>query len=130
MGMKNPIGKPVVVWDQKMNIVGVVRDFHFQSLHEKVKPAMILLKPEYAYRMIIKLAADKERPAIAGLEGLYRQFNPGWAFGYTFMDETYQNIYTAEKRVSTLSLLFRGPCHPDLLFGAVRSGCLYRSTEE
>jgi len=108
MGMKNPIGKQVVVWDQKMNIVGVVRDFHFQSLHEKVKPAMILLKPEYAYRMIIKLAADKERPAIAGLERLYRQFNPGWAFGYTFMDETYQNIYTAEKRVSTLSRYFAG----------------------
>jgi putative ABC transport system permease protein len=108
MGMKNPIGKQVVVWDQKMNIVGVVRDFHFQSLHEKVKPAMILLKPEYAYRMIIKLAADKERPAIAGLERLYQQFNPGWAFGYTFMDETYQNIYTAEKRVSTLSRYFAG----------------------
>jgi putative ABC transport system permease protein len=108
MGMKNPIGKPVVVWDQKMNIVGVVRDFHFQSLHEKVKPAMILLKPEYAYRMIIKLAADKEGPAIAGLERLYQQFNPGWAFGYTFMDETYQNIYTAEKRVSTLSRYFAG----------------------
>jgi hypothetical protein len=108
MGMKNPIGKPVVVWDQKMNIVGVVRDFHFQSLHEKVKPAMILLKPEYAYRMIIKLAADKEGPAIADLERLYQQFNPGWAFGYTFMDETYQNIYTAEKRVSTLSRYFAG----------------------
>jgi putative ABC transport system permease protein len=58
--------------------------------------------------MIIKLAADKEQPAIAGLERLYAQFNPGWAFGYTFMDEAYQNIYIAEKRVSILSRYFAG----------------------
>ncbi|HTK19792.1 MAG TPA: FtsX-like permease family protein, partial [Mucilaginibacter sp.] len=78
------------------------------SLHEKVKPAIITLKPDLAYRMIIKLAADKEQAAIAGLERLYAQFNPGWAFGYTFMDEAYQNIYIAEKRVSILSRYFAG----------------------
>jgi putative ABC transport system permease protein len=108
MGLKHPIGQQVVVWDQKMNIVGVVRDFHFQSLHEKVKPAMILLRPGDAYRMLIKLEAGKERPAIAGLERLYQQFNPGWAFGYSFLDEAYENIYLAEKRVSILSRYFAG----------------------
>jgi putative ABC transport system permease protein len=108
MGLKNPIGQSVEVWEQKVKIVGVVHDFHFQSLHEKVKPVIIMLKPEYAYRMIIKLAADKQGSAIAGLERLYQQFNAGWAFDYTFMDEAYQNIYTAEKRVSTLSRYFAG----------------------
>jgi putative ABC transport system permease protein len=108
MGLKHPIGQQVVVWDQKMNIVGVVRDFHFQSLYEKVKPAMILLRPVNAYRMLIKLEAGKERPAIAGLKRLYQQFNPGWAFGYSFLDEAYENIYLSEKRVSILSRYFAG----------------------
>ena len=108
MGLKNPIGQQVVVWGQKVHIVGVVNDFHFQSLHEKVKPVVILLKPDLADRLLIKLAADKEKPAIAGLQRLYQQFNPGWVFGYSFMDQSYQNIYAAEKRVSTLSRYFAG----------------------
>ena len=108
MGLKDPIGKPLTFWGQKVTIVGVVNDFHFQSLHEKVKPAIITLKPDLDYRMVIKLSADKEQAAIAGLQRLYAQFNPGWAFGYTFMDEAYQNIYIAEKRVSILSRYFAG----------------------
>jgi putative ABC transport system permease protein len=108
MGMKDPIGKQVVFEGKKATIVGVVNDFHFQSLHEKVKPAVIVLKPEYAYRLLIRLAADREKSAIAGLDRLYQQFNPGWAFDYTFMGQTYQTIYTAEKRVSILSRYFAG----------------------
>ena len=55
---------------------------------------------------MIKVAADREKTAIAGLEQLYRQFNPGWSFGYTFMDESYQALYVSENRVSVLSRCF------------------------
>ena len=108
MGLKNPIGQRVTVWDQPVNIVGVVRDFHFQSLHEKVKPLFILLRPQETRRFVIRLAAEREKAAIAGLEKLYRQFNPGWSFGYAFMDERYQAMYVAENRVSVLSRCFAG----------------------
>jgi predicted permease len=106
MGLKDPIGKRVTVWNQPVNIIGVVRDFHFQSLHEKVKPLFILLRPDWGGHFVIKLAADREKPAIVGLEQLYRQFNPGWSFEYTFMDERYQTLYVAENRVSVLSRCF------------------------
>ena len=50
MGLKDPIGKQVTLWDKPVKIVGVVGDFHFQSLHEKVKPLFIVLRPELGPR--------------------------------------------------------------------------------
>jgi putative ABC transport system permease protein len=108
MGLKDPVGQRVTMWDQPVKIVGVVGDFHFQSLHEKVKPLLILLRPQWTNRFVIKLAAEREKTAIAGLEQLYRQFNPGWSFGYSFMDESYQALYVSENRVSVLSRCFAG----------------------
>jgi hypothetical protein len=108
MGLRHPIGQQITMWDQPMKIVGVVGDFHFQSLHEKVKPLLIVLRPSWTDRFMIKLAADREKPAIAALEQLYRQFNPGWSFGYTFMDERYQTLYVSENRVAVLSRCFAG----------------------
>jgi putative ABC transport system permease protein len=108
MGLQHPIGQQITMWDQPVKIVGMVSDFHFQSLHEKVKPLLILLRPQWTSRFVIKLAADREKAAIAALEQLYRQFNPGWSFGYTFMDESYQALYVSENRVSVLSRCFAG----------------------
>lgn len=108
MGLRHPIGQQVTMWGQPVKIVGVVRDFHFQSLHKSIKPLLILLRPEWTSHFVIKLAANREKPAIAALEQLYRKFNPGWSFGYTFMDETYQTLYVSENRVAVLSRWFAG----------------------
>jgi len=108
MGLKNPIGKRVKLWDQDMEIAGVVKDFHFQSLHEKVKPLFFRLAPQNAYRFMVRIETGKERAAIKGLQQLYQQFNPGFSFDYTFLDENYQALYAAENRVSILSRYFSG----------------------
>ncbi len=108
MGMKNPIGKTVKLWDSSMQIIGVVKDFHFQSLHEKVKPLLFYLDPQLSYRFMARIQTGKEKDAIAGLQALYRQFNPGYGFQYSFLDESYQQLYIAEQRVSVLSRWFAG----------------------
>ena len=108
MGLKDPIGKQVKLWGQNMEIVGIVRDFHFQSLHEKVKPLFFRLAPQDAYRFMVKMEAGRERTAIAKLQQLYQQFNPGFSFDYKFLDENYQTLYAAEQRVSVLSRCFAG----------------------
>ncbi len=108
MGMKDPLGKQVELWGTKMQIGGVVKDFHFQSLHEKVKPLFFFLQPSSAYRFMIKIQTGKEKNAIAGLEQLYQRFNPGFSFDYKFLDRNYQSIYKAEQQVSMLSRYFAG----------------------
>ena len=108
MGLKNPIGKTVKLWDNSVQIIGVVGDFHFQSLHEKVKPLLFYLNPQRSWRFMARIETGKEKNAIAKLQTLYRQFNPGYSFEYSFLDEGYQQLYIAEQRVSVLSRWFAG----------------------
>jgi putative ABC transport system permease protein len=108
MGLKNPIGQRVILWDSPVNIIGVVKDFHFQSLHEKVKPLFFRLAPDDAYQFMVKLQAGKEQAAIRSLTQLYQQYNPGFTFSYRFLDADYAAMYAAEQRVSILSRYFAG----------------------
>lgn len=108
MGLKDPIGKQVRLWDDNVTIVGVVKDFNFQSLHEKVKPLLLKLAPGGTYRFMMKIETGKEKPVIAALEKLYQQFNPGFPFKYVFLDKNYEKLYAAENQVSLLSRYFAG----------------------
>ncbi|WP_119080568.1 ABC transporter permease [Chitinophaga alhagiae] len=108
MGMKEPLGKTVQLWGETRHIIGVVKDFHFESLHESVKPVFFRLNPGATYAAVIKIQAGREKETIAGLEQLYRQFNPGFSFDYQFLDEGYQKMYASEKRIGILSRYFAG----------------------
>lgn len=107
MGMKDPLGKTVKLWGEDRTIIGVVKDFHYESLHEPVKPVFIQLN-RGSRRIVARITTGKEKEAIAGIEKIYKQFNPDFTFNYTFMDDTFQRMYTSEKRVSILSRYFAG----------------------
>jgi hypothetical protein len=108
MGMNDPIGKIFNLWGKDYKIIGVAKDFHFESLHEKVKPLFFKLVPEEAERILVRLSAGSERTSIEALEKLFQKFNPGFAFDYKFLDAEYAAQYNAEKRVATLSKYFAG----------------------
>lgn len=108
MGLKDPIGKVIKLWDEDRQIVGVAKDFHFLSFHEKVTPLFFILRPENSWIVMAKIEAGKEQEAIANLQELHHNFNPGLAFDFKFQDEGYQAQYEAEQRVSVLSRYFAG----------------------
>src|SRR5690606_24788379 len=65
MGFDEPIGKTVKLWQQyDMEIIGVVKDFHFQSLHDVVNPAFFMLTPQYTWNIMIRLEAGKEKETL------------------------------------------------------------------
>ena len=108
MGLKNPIGLTVNYNGQQKQIIGVVKNFHFQSLREKVNPLTILYDPNKTMTIMAKLKAGQEQQAIAELKSLYARFNPGFSLDYQFLDVAYQKLYEAEERVSALSKYFAG----------------------
>ena len=108
MGMKDPIGKVVNLWGEDRQIIGVVKDFHFQSLHEHIKPLFFRLETETSPKVMAKIKAGREREAIERLQEFYTRFNPGYVLDYKFLNEDYQELYAAEQRVAVLSRYFAG----------------------
>ena len=103
LGMPDPVGQRL----DGDRIVGVVRDFHFESLHEKIKPYIIRLEPQ-AGTIYVKLQPNAEQATIARLQQLYAAYNPGFTLDYTFLDADYQAQYVAERRVAVLARYFAG----------------------
>ena len=108
MGLKDPLGKTVSLWGGHFRIVGIAKNFHFESLYEPVKPVCILNVPDWTSQVMVKMAPGREREAVAQVERFYRSYNQGLAFEYTFLDQEYQALYAAEGRVSVLSRYFAG----------------------
>ena len=108
MGMKDPIGKKVKLWDNDVEIIGVAKDFNFESFHEVVKPLFFFLNIKNCRNMMVRIEKGKEQETIARLEAFYKDFNAGFPFTYRFLDEDYQQLYVSERRVATLSKYFAG----------------------
>ncbi|MBL0740364.1 ABC transporter permease [Chryseolinea lacunae] len=108
MGLNDPVGKDIEMWGKKMQIIGVVKNFHFESLHENVKPLLFRYNPEENLRIMVKLENGNTQEALSRLSKFYATFNPGFSFDYKFLDQDYQVHYVAEKRVSILSRYFAG----------------------
>ena len=107
MGLENPIGATVNLWGDDRTIIGVVKDFHFESLQQEVKPLFFKLD-NWSQLILARLEAGNESEALTAMTDLYQQFNPGYAFDYNFVDADYQALYAAEQRVSVLSRYFAG----------------------
>jgi putative ABC transport system permease protein len=107
MNMKDPIGKTVKLWEEyELEIIGVVKDFHFQSMHEIVNPLFFLVAPDDTWNVAIRMEAGSEKETLAALSDFYTVYNPGFTFEYKFQDQEYAKMYASEQRVATLSAYF------------------------
>lgn len=87
-------------------VVGVIRDFHFKSLHEKVTPCVIQLYPQVLYKIAAKLKTANLQGTIAHINKVWEQFSPGYPLDYKFMDDTFGKMYETERKLSSLLWIF------------------------
>jgi putative ABC transport system permease protein len=107
IGYKDPIGKPLTFWGKKGTIVGLIKDFHFNSLHEQIKPLVIRLGEKDTYgNVMVRTLPGQTKQALASLERICKELNPSFPFNYTFSDEEYKNMYQNEQVVGKLSNAF------------------------
>ena len=110
IGYKDPIGKELTMWGDKGSIVGVMKDYHQNSLHVPIEPLILRLFKKswnsYWGNVLVRTEKGKTKQAIASMEKTYRQFNPGFPFRYFFTDAEMLKNYKAEHTVSKLSKYF------------------------
>jgi len=104
IGYANPIGRNLKFRGVKGKIIGVLKDFHFSSLHERIRPLIIPFGERETYGMaLVRTQPGKTKEALASLQTLYKQLNPDFQFNYTFSDEEYNKLYNDEQVISKLS---------------------------
>jgi hypothetical protein len=109
MRLKSPVvGTKVTMWGEEKTILGVVKDFHFTSLHEAIAPMLFFYDPKGASTVVARIEAGNETAALTNLQAFYKKMNPGYVFDYSFLDQAYEAQYVAEQRVSLLSRFFAG----------------------
>ena len=106
MHLANPIGKWIDLFGTKREIVGIVKNFHYRSMYETIKPIFVICNPNYTDKVVLKIRSDFEQNTIAELTALYNRFDPGIPFEVKFLDDEYQALYMSEQRVGELSRYF------------------------
>ena len=108
IGLESPVGKWFEYhWiDKKGPIIGVVKDFHFASLHNEIEPLIMMVMPsEYNY-MCLKIKSTDISLTIADLEKTWKTYVPDFAFEYHFLDQSLENLYQTEQRLATIIRIF------------------------
>ncbi|MTI88452.1 MAG: FtsX-like permease family protein [Balneolaceae bacterium] len=108
VGYNDPIGKPISLWGETKQIIGIAKNFHFTSLHNEIKPLMVRFDPDETNLVMAKIQAGTEQRTLNQLRDYYNSFNPGYPLEYSFLDQNFQSQYKAEQRVSVLSRYFAG----------------------
>ena len=108
MGMADPVGERLAMWGHEGEIIGVVKDFHFDAFYAPIRPLIIRYQPSNTWMVFARLAAGETEEAMAGLAAVYQKFNPSYPFDYTFVDEQFDEQYRNEQVMGQLANIFAG----------------------
>jgi putative ABC transport system permease protein len=112
IGFRDAINKPLYYMDQitsksltKYHIIGVVKNFNFNSLHDGVTPLVFLLSPQNG-SIAFRFNTAHINTLITSIQKIYKNIDPGEPFKYSFMDADFNKTYQAEQKMGGLSITF------------------------
>lgn len=103
MGIKEPvIGKRLTFHGINGVIAGVVKDFHFQDMHQKIPPLLMQYDKYWQGKMYVRTTGKDVPRALAAAESVWKNYNPDYTFDYTFLDSQFDNLYKSDTNVGQL----------------------------
>ena len=99
----NPFEKQFLHWNDKSGpIVGIMKDFHFRSLHHPIEPLYLYYEPNNFSSISIKFESTDLKMTISHIEDIIRKFSPSYPFEYSFFDEEFAKIYRSEEQLMSI----------------------------
>jgi putative ABC transport system permease protein len=90
------------------HIVGVMKDFHFSSMHDKIEPVVLFNNPKYFGSVLLRIGPGQLPNVLAQIEKRWQAFVPSRPFSYSFLDDEYDAMYRTERKLGTLMSLLCG----------------------
>jgi putative ABC transport system permease protein len=113
IGWQDPqegIGKPFQYGGRRGQLIGIVKDFNFESLHESINPIVFFIPRNRTNfsNVSIKISGNNIQSTLSHIEKTWQQFQSGFPYQYTFLDESFGQLYEAEQRQGRLFTIFSG----------------------
>jgi ABC-type antimicrobial peptide transport system permease subunit len=108
MNVEEPLNHSVTFWGRTGRVIGIVKDFHFNSLHSSIEPLIISLRPGNSQMLNARITGQHSKESLTYLEEILNEFNPNYPFDYTFLDENYKAQYQSEIVIGTIGDYFSG----------------------
>jgi putative ABC transport system permease protein len=104
MGFDAPVGQQIEVFEQlgKGPVIGVVKDFHFQTLNNKIEPLVLFVYNDIFKFLFVKIRPENIPSTLAYIEKTWNKFESHYPFDYEFMDEGFDSLYRSEMRISAI----------------------------
>jgi putative ABC transport system permease protein len=111
MGWEDPIGEKLISFNGPepidLTVVGVLKDYNFESLRENIRPILIQLG-NFGNDMTVRYKLDNATEAVALVESKWKEVAPGEPFEFGFLDERFDEMYRFEQRLEVLFTIFTG----------------------
>ena len=93
-----PIGRQISSGREKFTIVGVVKNYHIRSLHQKIDPLILFYRPSRCRFMFVRIRSQHNDDVIKHIEKIFKKYAPRFPFDYRFMNERLNALYTWERQ--------------------------------
>jgi putative ABC transport system permease protein len=106
LGWSEPLGKMISmpnIQREKAPVIGVLKDFHFRSMREKISPIMFFIPPPDWFNIIsVRIRPENVSQTLAFIESKWNEFDPNHPFAYTFFDEDFARLHRTEEQMAKL----------------------------
>ena len=111
LGLKSPVGTEVFIpggttGEHLVKIIGVIKDFHTASFHEKIEPLFLYINPARFYNIAVKIDPKYTQPALAFLKEKFKEVIPNKNFNYETLTEQYSSMYQSDEKTGSLIMIF------------------------
>ena len=106
MNVEDPLSVPIEFWNRQGRVVGIVKDFHFHSVHETIEPLVIAYRPGIMNTLTVKITGQNVEESLSYLEEVVSELNPNYPFDYKFVDDNYNDLYRSETTLGSLTNYF------------------------
>ena len=108
--LQSPIGERFRLLDKTGQIIGVVKDFHFDSLHNEIGPLALHMMPysywAYEHIIFVRIKSSEVRKTLTSIEKLWNKHVPEYPFEFHFMDSSMEALYSSEQQLRTIVRYF------------------------
>ncbi|MGD9268569.1 MAG: FtsX-like permease family protein, partial [Desulfobacterales bacterium] len=102
MELKEPIGKRLTMWNHDGPIIGVVKNFHFNNVKNKVEPLVLKVAPEEVRVCIIRILPESVPDSLSFIEDNFRRVDAAFAIKPEFLSDSLNRMYTLEQKMAQL----------------------------